>query len=249
MRSQFLRYLLLACLVVGSAQAQTGRPASVLELCRAEVQAPPGSTEHNQALRDCIVRWMKQRQADRTAAQEQRPDVSTPANVDQALRIARELPVLRDPGGDGTVAFQRALCRKNEVVAYLQGKPYLVGDQMEDGLPEELRRYALEPRVWLVVEAWGRLNLAQAYPEQECPNINQYVAVTRLNQALGEPRSEGNGRRAIRRVTMLAIRDAEARVMKPIEQAAAASAAAAKVQQRAESERRRRETGPEGDQR
>gem|GEM_PF-2495303 len=252
MASQFSSFFLLAWLAVsgsGSAQAQTGRPAAVLELCRAEVQAPQGTADHDQQLRRCIGRRMEQRAAGGTPSPEQRPEASTPGSAELARRIARALPVLREADGERTAADKRALCRRNEVVSYLQGKPYLVPDQLEDGLPEALRQYALEPRVWRVVEAWGRLHLAAAYPEEDCPDINQFIAVTRLNQALGEPRFEGRGRRFIRRVTMSAIRDAEAKLMVPLEQAAAASAAAARVQQRLESERRRRETGPEGDQR
>lgn len=226
--------LLAVCL--GPVFGQTVGRASPSDACRAEVQAAPGTPQYTQEFRSCIARQMQQLSAERTAAYERRPGPPSAAEAEVAVRIARELPALQEPAA----IEQRILCRKSEAVSYVNGKPGLGANMVEEGLPQALFRYATEPRVWQVVEAWGRLNLAKGYSKEQCESINQLQAMYRLNEAFGLPRHDGRGYGFIRQIPLAAIREAEARVLKPMQQAAAASAAAAR-------ELRQRNTGPEGD--
>ena len=255
--------VLASCLVVelgGDAQAQTGRPESMVGLCKSELQVPPSSIDYQRQLGACVARRMQQRPAERRDTFEPKPPerlipsdrhpaVSRPVNVALALRIARELPGASDSAAAGAAEEQRVLCRKGEAVSSLNGRPTPHDLDMEEGLPESLRRYAAEPQVWKIIEAWGRLNLAKGLSELQCPFINQHVALTRLNETIAGARPEDVRKRFLRRNTLLAISNEEAKIMEPIEQAVAASAAAAVAQQREEGDRRRRETGPVGDQR
>lgn len=220
----------------GTVVGQTAARPLPSDACRAEVQAAPGTPEHTQEYRNCIARRLQQLGAERTAAYERRPGAPSAADAEVATRIARELPA----PADGPAIEQRVLCRRNEAVSYVNGKPALGANMVEEGLAQALFRYATEPRVWQVVEAWGRLNLAKGYSLEQCESINQFQAMYRLNEAFGLPRHDGRGYGFIRQVPLTAIREAEARVLKPMQQAAAASAAAAR-------ELRQRNTGPEGD--